>query len=334
MVHVVVTTAFAGVERYLTYVTPALVGRGLRITVVGGEPAAMAAGLEGTGVDFVPAPTAIAAGRAVVRLRPDVVHAHMSLAEAASVATKHFHGAPLVATRHFAARRGSSTLGRLVAPVLARNIDREIAISSYVASAIEDSTTPIVIPHAVPNAEAGPHDASIVLVAQRLESEKDSRTALEAWALSCLADRGWRLSVAGDGAGRSALEQRARDLDLEGSVEWLGFRDDVGDLMASAAVFLATASSEAFGLAVAEAMARATPVVAAAGGGHLETVGAVSRQWLFPAGDSEACASRLVALAEDAEARRVYGAALRSRQQSELSLAGHAFALTQLYESL
>ena len=46
VVHVVVTDAFAGVERYVCQVANGLAARGHRVEVVGGEPARMAAELD------------------------------------------------------------------------------------------------------------------------------------------------------------------------------------------------------------------------------------------------------------------------------------------------
>ena len=50
VVHLVATTAFAGVERYLTYVAPAQVQAGLEVVVLGGDRERMAAAFAGTGV--------------------------------------------------------------------------------------------------------------------------------------------------------------------------------------------------------------------------------------------------------------------------------------------
>ena len=46
----------------------------------------------------------------------------------------------------------------------------------------------------------------VVLVAQRLEREKHTDVAVRAFAASGLADAGWRLKIAGDGALRGELE--------------------------------------------------------------------------------------------------------------------------------
>src|SRR5688500_1890947 len=114
--HVVVTDEFAGVERYLTYVAPALARLGAEVVVVGGDPVRMADVLGSTGVQHIPAPRVADAIAALRRLRPTLIHTHMTAAEAAAVAS--VQRVPIVSTRHFASKRGSSLLGRGAAPVL------------------------------------------------------------------------------------------------------------------------------------------------------------------------------------------------------------------------
>ena len=73
----------------------------------------------------------------------------------------------------------------------------------------------------------------VVLVAQRLEPEKRTDVALRAWAASGLADRGWRLQIAGDGAERDDLEcSWPTHFRIEDSVDFLGRAQDVDSLMA------------------------------------------------------------------------------------------------------
>ncbi len=72
-------------------------------------------------------------------------------------------------------------------------------------------------------------------------------------------------------------------------------------------------------MAVVEAMAAALPVVAAASGGHLETVGAHRQPALFAPGDADQAALRLRELAGDDERRLSYGRELQALQRSRFS---------------
>jgi glycosyltransferase involved in cell wall biosynthesis len=173
----------------------------------------------------------------------------------------------------------------------------------------------------------------VVLVAQRLDREKETAVALRAWAASRLADDDWRMEVAGSGAERAALEELVRQLDLTDSVSFLGLVDDLPQRLADAGVFLATTPVEAFGLAVAEAMASGVAVVAAAGGAHAELLG-VSSPGLFVVGEWNAAAERLRAFTADGALRLAYGEALRGRQQSLYSIKTHVASLVEVYEDL
>ena len=158
-------------------------------------------------------------------------------------------------------------------------------MSQYVADHVDGASTVVlsgVRPE--PDRVAAVDRLPVVLVAQRLEREKHTDVAVRAFAASGLADAGWRLTIAGDGALRGELEELAASLRLGDAVEFLGHRRDVWDLMRAAGVLLAPRTDEAFGLSVVEAMARGLPVVAAGSGAHLETVGSVPGAALFDAG--------------------------------------------------
>ena len=203
VVHIVTTGHFAGVERYVCDVAAETASRGWDVAVVGGHSTRMPAAL-GNRVRWEPGTTALDALRSVRRLgRSDVCHAHMTAAEAIAVATRRLHRGRVVSTRHFAARRGASRAGRIVAPWIAAGLAREIAIGSFVAGQLERSPDAVVV-SGVPQSPCLWAAANrVVLVLQRLEPEKDTITALDAWRTSRLADEGWSLRVVGEGSQRS-----------------------------------------------------------------------------------------------------------------------------------
>jgi glycosyltransferase involved in cell wall biosynthesis len=326
--HVVRSDSFAGVERYICLVAPRLAARGCKVTVIGGDQSRMRRAADS--VQWRPAATTMAASAHLARLgRVDVVHAHMTAAELASVLTKPWHHARLVATIHFASPRGSSRTGRPLR-ALGPLMDEQIAISQFVAASAAVSASRI-LPNGVEVAESGPSDRErTVLVMQRLEVEKQTDVVLRAWSASRLRHHGWRLVIAGRGSDQTDLHRLARELDITESVEWPGFVEDPARLLSRAAIFLAPAPAEPFGLTVVEAMARATPVVAADGGAHRETVGADG--WLFPVGDAGACARIL----DDVENRDLpsYGAHLQSRQRELFDIEDHADGLLRIYREL
>lgn len=330
VLHVVSSPLFAGVERYISNVAPALAARGCEVTVAGGDQATMRVLLAGSGVIHVPAANLAQTFLQVARCRRfDVVHAHMTSAELAVLGCGPISRAVTVTTRHFAARRGRVGVVRTVSRLVPHLVDQQIAISSFVASAIGEPAT--VLPNGVPRSESTGPRQPVVLMLQRLEAEKSTHIAIEAWARSRARGGGWRLLIAGAGSEESSLRSLAAALAVEGSVSFLGQRSDVPDLLQSAGILLATAPREPFGLSVVEAMAAGVPVVAAAGGAHLETVGSCRTSYLFEPDDADACADRLDALTDEPASRAAYGAALQEHQRSHFDLDGHVDRLLKIY---
>ena len=336
IVHVCCTNAFAGVERHISELAAAQVALGHRVTVVGGHQPRVRA-TAGDGVVVLPGHAIHVALRSLRRLptRPDVVNVHMTAAEVALATAPWLRGVPVVSTRHFASPRGNRRLTRLVTRWGTRRIGGQIAVSQYVADHVDGPSTVVLSgvrpePDRVPAADRQP----VVLVAQRLEREKNTDVAVRAFASSGLAGAGWRLTIAGDGALRGELEDLATSLGLGDAVAFLGHRRDMWELMRAAGLLLAPRTDEAFGRSVVEAMARGLPVVATGSGAHLETVGSTPGAALFAPGDADDAARVVRALADSPEEREAYGARLQAVQRERFSVEQQARGTDTAYREL
>ena len=259
----------------------------------------------------------------------------MTAAELAAGLTHPIVRAPIVVTRHFAKPRGSSAPSRLLGRAIARTVTAQISISAFVAARIDGPSTVIHLGTAIPATVVPPADRELsVLVAQRFEAEKRTDLAIQVWAASGMAEKGWKLRLAGDGALRRNLEILAADLGVSESCDFLGYQQDLASLLGRSAVFLAPGPNEGFGLSVVEAMANATPVVAAAEGGHAETVGASPEGMLYPALDVEKGGRVLAELCSDFDRRARYGAQLQDLQQRDFSISGMVGATVAFYRSV
>jgi glycosyltransferase involved in cell wall biosynthesis len=330
VVQVVVTDNFAGVERYVCQVAGELSRRGHQVHTIGGDPGRMRAELPDP-VPNRPAGNLVSAARALAAVRgADIVHVHMTAAEGAAWLARPRQRAPVIATRHFARERGSSAVARALAAVTRRAISCDVAISRFVAETITSPS--VTIPNGVPDRDQAALESSTIVMLQRLDAEKAPDVGIRAFSLSGLGEKGWRLVVAGQGQLGPSLRHLVEELGLAGSVDLVGAVTDTDALLEGASVLLAPAPLEPFGLSVVEAMAHGLPVVAAAGGAHLETVGRDGL--LFPPGDPRTAAAALVRLGDGPAVRRAVGEALRRRQQDRFTLAGHVDRLEGLYREV
>jgi glycosyltransferase involved in cell wall biosynthesis len=332
VIHAVRSDSFAGVERHVTTLARAERARGHDVAVVGGDPSRMQERLAGIG-PWLPATTVREVSRALQGLgAPDIVHVHMTAAEAAALLVPALRGVPLVATRHFAAPRGATRSGRMVAPLLQRRVSRQIAVSAYVADRIDGPSTVVLAGlETTPEPPKVSDRQPVVLVAQRLVHEKDTETALRAFAETGLATRGWHLALAGAGVHETRLRTLTRELGLDESASFLGRRSDIESLMRRSSMLVAPAPAEHFGLAVVEAMAAGLPVVATGSAGHLESIGRVETARLFAPGDAEAAAAHMVSLADDGVQRGLYAAEARRVQQMCFTASRQAAEVEAVY---
>lgn len=334
--HVIRSDGWAGVERHVLSLALEQAATGHTVHVIGGDPAVVSPWVQHDLEGHSPVRTLLQTVRALERADvPDVLHVHMTAAELAAAVSRRMRGVPVVSTRHFARTRGANALSRAIARMGARRIDAQIAVSQFVADHIEGESTVILPGVQSPEPRSVPRErARTVLVAQRLEPEKETDLAVRAFDFSGIAALGWRLDIAGDGSLREPLVALATRLGVADAVDFLGHRADVPDLMATAGLLLAPGRREGYGLTVVEAMSAGLPVIAAAGGGHLETAGLVLDAALFAPGDVSHAGRLLRELVADLPRRNRYGRALQVAQREALSLSAQAAATEAVYRSV
>jgi glycosyltransferase involved in cell wall biosynthesis len=91
-----------------------------------------------------------------------------------------------------------------------------------------------------------------------------------------------RLLIMGDGPDRARLERFASQVSESGFVRFLGFRDDLSDILQHVDVYWQLSASATTPWTLLEAMAAATPVVAADVAAHREILPADQSSWLTP----------------------------------------------------
>jgi glycosyltransferase involved in cell wall biosynthesis len=166
----------------------------------------------------------------------------------------------------------------------------------------------------VPRAAFGtPDDAKLALALGRLHANKAFDVLLEAMARLPRI----HLWLAGEGELRDALEQRAARLGLAGRVRFLGWREDVAALLATADFLVCPSRHEPLGNVIIEAWAAGVPVVAAASEGPSALITDETSGLLVPVDDAAALAGAMDRLAGDESLRARLIAGGRAAQAAE-----------------
>ena len=173
-------------------------------------------------------------------------------------------------------------------------------------------------------------DADFVLVTVgRIVARKGLDQLLEI--VSELRDPRFKLVVVGEGPERAALERRARELDIGGSVRFAGFVDDARkwQILSASDLYVSTSLHEGFGIVFLEAMDAGLPVLCYDRGGQADFVGdAVGR--LLPLGDARRFRGEILRFAGSPELRARTGEAAR-RLAADYSIERYAERYLSIY---
>lgn len=119
---------------------------------------------------------------------------------------------------------------------------------------------------------------------------------------------------------RVRLESLIKELRLTDHVRLLGWADDLAQLYCALDVFVSASYTESFGLAITEAMASGTSVVATATEGAREIIQSDETGLLVPLGDAVALAGAIVELLGDQDRRRRLGTAAQRAVAARFSV--------------
>ena len=172
-------------------------------------------------------------------------------------------------------------------------------------------------------ARVGLGRAPLLGVFGRLHPWKGQHVAVEALAQL----PGAHLMVVGDALFgeedyRAELQALATRLGVAPRIHWLGFREDIPELMAASDIVLHTSvAPEPFGRVIVEAMLARRPVVATLGGGAEEIIQTPETGVLVPPGDAIALADAVLGLLDRPDRRLAMGLAGRARAETMFGLA-------------
>lgn len=290
--------------------------------------------------------------RTVRRHRIDVVHSHLSLANVGSRLACAILRIPHVSTVHSppdkhhedAARRvwADGLTARLstrvvgVSPHTATLYARQFRVPARQMRVILNGTAPRPTSPGFDRARKRREllgrdgDARIVLAAGRLEERKGFAVLMEAAAgLSRRVDD-LKVLIAGKGPDEPRLRALVEELGVHGTVELIGFRDDIGDLLASVEVVCLPSYIEGLPVSLLESMHAGTPCVATAVGGTTAVIRDEVTGLLVPAGD----AARLESALERVLTDRALADRLSAQAREEVLRSFTPDAMAGAYASL
>lgn len=177
-------------------------------------------------------------------------------------------------------------------------------------------------------------DGKVVGTITRLVWKRGHEELIEAAALVARGEPAARLVIVGDGPLRPALERRAKERGLNGTVRFLGAVPRAARLLPHFDVFVLSSVWEGMSNGLLEAMAAGRPVVATRVGGNPEVIVDGESGLLVPPRDPQAMADAVLRLLRDPELARRMGAAASRRVEAEFTLPRMVGRLERLYDEL
>jgi glycosyltransferase involved in cell wall biosynthesis len=178
------------------------------------------------------------------------------------------------------------------------------------------------------------HGDLVILSMARLAPDKGLEYLIEAAAILPRTGRRIRIMIAGDGPQRERLEQLAGRLGVTDRVVFLGFREDVGDLLAASDLVVLPSLREGLSIALLEAMAAGKPIVATTIGSQREVASRADMALLVPPADTLALSQAIVRLSCDEALMARLGASARALYESRYTENRMLQSYRQLYFDL
>ncbi len=174
----------------------------------------------------------------------------------------------------------------------------------------------------------------LILSMARLAPDKGLEYLIAAAAILVRTERQFRIVIAGDGPVRARLEELARNLGIADWVNFLGFREDVSDLLAACDLVVLPSLREGLSIALLEAMAAGKPIIATSIGSHRELACQAEIARLVPPADAAALCEAILQVREDAALRNSLGSTARILFESHYTEERMLNAYKQLYFDL
>lgn len=346
-----------GIAKHVAQVTEMLDGdEGLAIDIAGPRDLPVPLPKEPLEVTIPPGPV-VGHRNAVKRLRSilgrggyDVVHAHGLRAGIDAGLAARESRLPVLSTVHNLVR--PEIAGRLKAPLYRRAESLSVRVTARTLAVSEDIARHLrgLVPALAGKVEVLHLGVGEAPAVRKTRAEVRSELGIEAGnplvvavarlapqkaldvLLQAVASAGTDpvVAIVGEGPQRHRLESLARSV-VPGRALFLGWRDDVADIVAAADAFCLSSVWEGVPLAAQEAILLGTPVVATDAGGMNELIADGESGRLVPVGDQRALATAIDETLRRPDLARVFATTARARLAVNFSTRSMLARLKSLY---
>ncbi len=275
------------------------------------------------------------------RERPAIVHTHLFGADVWGRLAAWMQRVPVIVSTEHNVNRQHGWLKRAIKSLLAHLTQALVAVSSEVktymqivegipSKKIHLIRYGIDLSHSLPRPLQLFHAPPRLITIGRLVAQKDHATLLRALALVKPA---WSLDVIGTGELELTLKKLAQRLGIAPRIRWLGYRQDVAQLLSESDLFCFPSRWEGLGLAFIEAAAAGVPIIASDLPVFHEVLQS-SEATYVPVGDATIWATTIETMLQDPSEciRRAQHALLKVKQRYEVSRMVKGYA--KLYAEL
>jgi glycosyltransferase involved in cell wall biosynthesis len=282
------------------------------------------------------------------KVRPHVVHTHLSVLRYALPGLLRRRVPVVVHTLHNLAQHETDRVGRLLQWFAFRRAVLPVAISREVAASVKrvyGIDCKALVPNCIPVTQYSRtksdrirwrekqglgQDAILFTSVARLDPQKNPFLLVKSFA--ALNDPRSHLVMIGDGSLRPKVLDYIRACDLEHRIHLLGKRGDIPECLAASDVFVLSSDWEGNPLAVMEAMAAGLPVLATAVGGVPELVESGVHGILVPSRNGAALTDAMRILADNPDRRSAMARAARARAMAAFNVDRMAQGYAQVYQ--
>lgn len=280
-------------------------------------------------------------------IKPDIVHCHSSKAGCIGRVAAKFCNVSTVFTAHgWAFTEGVSPKKQYVyknlEKMMAKWTRKIICVSEYdrqIALKVmpEYKNKLVTIHNGIPDKDIAfinqGTSVNLVMIA-RFSPPKNQQVLIQALSRLCKEGFNFNLTFVGDGPKFALVKQLAEDLNLNQSVEFLGARTDVEEILAKQDIFLLISNWEGFPISILEAMRQSLPVVASDVGGVGEAIEDRKTGFLIPRGDIDALVDCLKKMYEDKNLRDSVGHAGRICYEQKFTSEKMMQKILKVYEEV